>query len=940
MGGICSITGLTNFCTGTLTCLLSPINRCVDLITYISWFFGLIWTLFSGIWSFIQRQLFDNLTSCVPPLWEAIGKGGSKFLNRFGGFTDKIRANVWFVDRVSALVASVLRISAKVWEVSVKATTLLPWIPTLLFWYTFWYFTGTAGLLLPVFVTDASLRVDTVVTAVVTIGNIFLVFQGYVNFILNILRPFLNVITSFFMSIIVQFARSISLVGTAIDDNRRADARNLEQDASFYSANPTFAQLEQIWGSLLSSFAFTFAVGLQVALIIYTWFSRYAQILFTIINALGTGGFLSGVCFAKSPGCGILTLIRGIFLVIGLDIGSCSAKDLRGLPCECSTAQGGPYKTDTSCRPPTYSCRQNANGLWVETKSEEVSVLEGTKITEKVGPIKEVVCARSTPSGIRRQQARRLLDNLDDCTESCLYEHGLSFAFVKCGDETFLRGDCDGGKHRRLEGELWKEHLKKFKKHSNTRETFRPPPEPQSPAEKPETITREDFIKKIQQIEDSPSPGGFLLEGCNTGGAEGIGYQDFAWRTACIVVKSAALKIPRGLSHSLPTKQLGHIWRGLHEGHNIHQVLDNIALTHNEHFPDDELPTNHVESRRALEEMVQITHKRSLDAVELMKQINVRNLLGEAEIDDYRCPGTGVIVKSNRLSDCKAPSDEQLLEPGVAIDYALYYVTSLEQQLDPGTLLKNSLDCWLTVFENPARNPGSIQGLANAIATGNEDQFIYCFPAFGKLPYPGKFTFSWNQFVKDQCQPRPGIDGTIYPCENAQYDDTLNVVNCYDKWTTFAPQCLIVRLYNSWIALQWLITRAPIGWFNSIWATIWSLAGASDQVVNAFSPQQAEGGRSDSLNWLLFFLHFYSLIWLALFILVPFYLAWAYFRLPIYVLIKQIGVEIGGACCGKQKGSVYNWCRRRGCIPGKRELDKHDRNNKLALDIITKAFTA
>jgi hypothetical protein len=501
-----------------------------------------------------------------------------------------------------------------------------------------------------------------------------------------------------------------------------------------------------------------------------------------------------------------------------------------------------------------------------------------------------------------------------------------------------FQGDCEGegGQHRRLEGELWKEHLKKFKRHSNMQVSVKPPPQPQTPVDKPQMITREQFIKKLQETEKYPPPSSFLLQGCDeptTGG-----YEDFAWRTACLVVKSAALKLPHELS--LPTKQIGHIWRGLQADHNLHQILDALAETHNEHFPEDALPTNHVESRRTLEEMIHVTKRRSLEAVEILKQINVRNLLGEANVGDYRCPGSGVIVKSNRLSDCKAPTDEQLLQPGVAIDYALYYVTAWEQQLDPGTLLKNALDCWIKVSENPSSDPGSLQGLLNSAITGNDDQFIYCFPAYAKLPYPGKFTFSWNQFVKDQCQPRPGIDGTIYPCKNAQYDDTLNVVNCYDKWTTFAPQCAITRLFNSWIAIQWLITRGPIWWFNSIWATIWSLAGASDQVINAFSPQQAEGGRSDSLNWLLFFLHIYSLIWLVLFILVPFYLAWAYFRLPIYVLIKQIGVEIGGACCGKQKGSVYNWCRRRGCIPGKRELDKHERNNKLVLDMFKTALEA
>jgi hypothetical protein len=834
-------------------------------------------------------------------------------------------------------VASVLRISGKVWEVSVKATTLLPWIPTLLFWYTFWYFTGTAGLLLPVFVTDASFRVDAVVSGGVSVANIAVSFQGYIIFIINLLRPLLNAISAFVMGIVVDFARSVSLVQSAVNGR---GARALDQTAAFYSTDPTFENLERIWESGLSQFFYFIALYLQVILIVYTFTKRFAVLIIGLITSVGVGGFLGGACFAKSPGCGILTLIRGIFLIIGLDIGSCSAKDLTGLPCECSTAQGGPFKTDTSCRPPTYSCQRQSDGLWVETKFEETSIGKFIQTDKKPNAIKEIACARSAPSGTRsQQQGRRLLYNIDECTESCLYEYGSSFAFVKCGEETFLRGDCDDGKHRRLEGELWKEHLKKFKKHSNIRQTFGPPPEPQSPVEKPNIITKEDFLKKIQEVEDSPSPGGFLLEGCNESTGAG-GFQDFAWRTACLAVKSAALKIPRGLSHTLPTKQLGHVWRGLQEDHNIHQILDNIALTHNEHFPEDDLPTNHVETRRALDEMVQMTHKRSLEAIELIKQLNVRNLLGEAEADDYKCPGTGVIVKSNQLADCKTPTDQQLLEPGVAIDYLLYNVATLEQQLDPGTLLKNALVCWLTVFENPARNPGSLQGLANALATGKEDQFIYCFPAFAKLPYPGKFTFSWNQFVKDQCQPRPGIDGTIYPCQNAQYDDTLNVVNCYDKWTTFAPQCAISRLYNSWIALQWLITRAPIQWFNSIWATIWSLAGASEQVVNAFSPQQAEGGRSDSLNWLLFFLHIYSLIWLVLFIIVPFYLAWAYFRMPLYVLIKQIGVEIGGACCGKQKGSAYNWCRRRGCIPGKRELDKHSRDNKLLKEVIENAFTA
>jgi hypothetical protein len=290
---------------------------------------------------------------------------------------------------------------------------------------------------------------------------------------------------------------------------------------------------------------------------------------------------------------------------------------------------------------------------------------------------------------------------------------------------------------------------------------------------------------------------------------------------------------------------------------------------------------------------MELTKRRSIQAVETIKEINLRRLIEEpASPKTYYCSWNDQFVPLNNLKQCTFPTREQFLLPSTVIDYSLYWVTSLEQQLDPAILFRNVAECWSAIFENPSIDPGTLAGAIAALQTtatnGPLPQFRYCFPMYAHIDYPGTFTFSWNKFVEDECKPRPAPTGTVYPCQRSHYDDSPKVVDCTTPWTTFAPVCVETRLYNSWIATQWLITRAPIYWFSSTWATIMSMAGASPAVVNAFSAEEAQGNRSDELNWFLFAIHVYSLLWLVFFILIPLYLIWAYLGGPLRVVVTYV----------------------------------------------------
>lgn len=904
-------------CTGWIEWILQPLE-----LLYFIW--GLFWTfvvspslvLLGCIYTGLSYTLNFFFSRCQNSLSNPVGGAGGRFLIKFGGYVEKIKSRYPGLKQLSKLIGSILEVTGEAWEVTVKGSTgLLSWAFTMFLGWLFWYLTGTSGLLAPVYINEVSLVLDSIITGFIALGNVFLQLQGWLIFVLNLFRIPLNAISSFLMGVVVSITQSISLVQSAAEQGDRRQGRELSQANAFYSRDETFDVLEQIWNLGLSKFIYTITLIFQVGVLLYSFFSKFGVFLLTFLTVIGVGGLEHAACCSTAPLCCAKTIVRGLILIIGIDIGSCNRGELNNALCICTTAQGGQFKVDASCELPRYSCRFT-NGEWVETKTEQLNIdgpLDG-KVTETLrGPIQQLVCARSRPTGTVSSQSGGRRTLFEDCVETCIYHHGSSFSITRCGEETFFKGDCDDkGRHRRLEGELWKAHLKKFKKHSDIPITLRAaPPEPQTlNEESSQRITREHFIRKLQEVESKPPPASFLLDGCAPGHGD-VGYEDFAWRTACLVIKGLALKLPQG--GSLPAKQLSHVWRALKEEHDIHQVLDNLAQTHNEHFPEDELSTNHVKTRRELEGAINTAKRRSTEAVELLKKANIRNLLGESTAEDYRCPGSGEIVKKNELSKCKVPTDEQLLKPGVAIEYGIYLITSWEQQLDVGTLLKNGLSCWITVFNNPSLNPGGIQGIIAALGGKSEDEFVYCFPAFKRLPYPGKLTFSWNQFVQDECKPVPGIDGTIHPCKLSHYSDSLNVINCYDKWTTFAPQCVETRLYDSWLGLQWLITRAPIGWFNSLWATLMQLFGASPSVVNAFSPHAAEGGRSDNLNWFLFWIHIYSLIWLLLFILLPLYLYWAYFWKGTLIILR--GVQRGflsgiyaflGYCCGCCKFNKSN----------------------------------
>jgi hypothetical protein len=251
---------------------------------------------------------------------------------------------------------------------------------------------------------------------------------------------------------------------------------------------------------------------------------------------------------------------------------------------------GGPFATGRQCPIPRYICSSLPNGLWVETTEESGK----TPFTSPPNKVKQQACR----NWVKQQQRGRGLSDTE-CIHYCVKEEGNQWLFLKCGNDARLTSDtCNG---RRLEGELWQAHLDKYKfKHPEENVSpYQPEPPPITQKEK---ITKEEFIRKIREIENEQSD--VVDLDCRV--EEGDSFEDWFYRATCIGLKLLSKQLLTvDIVKSLPVKHIMTIHRVLlHENFTFPMLLDEVADTHNEHHGRTLLYNQHQELRERFKEAI------------------------------------------------------------------------------------------------------------------------------------------------------------------------------------------------------------------------------------------------------------------------------------------------------------------------------------------------
>jgi hypothetical protein len=855
------------------------------------------------------------LYSCMRPAVKQFGESTSQLGSLLGGYVKKTGKWVkgarqkWCIccncafditgslleilsDAFNAFLGRVKDPNGK--TVSSNVFGLITWAFLYTILFIFWIIAGPSGLGIPLYIQQTSEFIGDFIEFLINLTNGILIIVGALFFVLNVTRPFLNQFIYFFVQLFLFTIGDVISPPFRNDPRANGSGRTLQgvyDPASVYTAS-TALVFSYIHGFLVVLSQIT---GLFV--VIFKVLSKFGLFLLVLLKGFASIGLFLGVCCASAPFCCARTFFRDLIQLIGVDIGQCNSSETAGMQCSCSRAEGGPLAADVSCQAPSYACKFDASsGNW-----QEYTVIQTNDpknpvetISGRSNPDIKIACTNSLRSG-ESSSGRRVLQKEEEvCQDSCLLDgRGQSFSLVRCGEDVYLKGDCLKNTPRRLEGELWKEHLKKLKHHNIQNLKRQPPPlsgefRKISKNEIKKRITREEFVRFLQENEESKTPESILYE-CDDHNKEDSSFENIVWRLHCVGLKKVNEKINNvGDLALLPLKHVAHVQRYLSSNDDVTfmHLLDNIAKTHNEHFPGD-LREDHHETHRKLTEMGETIKKRSLEAIENLKRLNARQLLNAPDPKFYTCPCSNQVVKRGELDKCRQPTQEELEQGGCFARMLLYQVNVFGENFSFETIVKNTIQCFRSIQTFPELNPASLQGIEKEYR-GEYSNLRYCFPMFAPLDYPGTFKFSWSEFVQSQCKPRPGISGTFFPCKGGLYDDSEDVFNWTEMWLSFIPKCVLVRLYNAWCCMQWLFTRLPIQWFDTIWGTIMAFFGASLSVQNAFSPTYASQGLPDGTNWFLFSIHSFSLLWFLIFVLIPLYLFWTYFYVPLWIIISGI----------------------------------------------------
>jgi hypothetical protein len=712
-------------------------------------------------------------------------------------------------------------------------------------------------------------------TAVANVGVVIDGFNAFLNLIMyflsnsvmftNGISPFANLFTGAAMKTLLYSLKEVIQTFDLLSDAGGA-GRKLEAQVPFFQpveeSQIPFKLGETIIHSLIV-IPLEFVGGiLAFANLFFTVVGGIAADLIKLIASVSIGSITSiPCCFTNGPafGCCLLNYVIGFFSAIGISFPKCKGTDLTGVNCKCDVMYGGPFATGRQCPIPRYICSSLPNGLWVETTEESGK----TPFTSPPNKVKQQACR----NWVKQQQRGRGLSDTE-CIHYCVKEEGNQWLFLKCGNDARLTSDtCNG---RRLEGELWQAHLDKYKfKHPEENVSpYQPEPPPITQKEK---ITKEEFIRKIREIENEQSD--VVDLDCRV--EEGDSFEDWFYRATCIGLKLLSKQLLTvDIVKSLPVKHIMTIHRVLlHENFTFPMLLDEVADTHNEHHGRTLLYNQHQELRERFKEGTVKLSERTLQHIDKMKELRGRVLDTVPNNNKYLCPDGTTYVPLDETCTCPMPSKDEFGSIAVVLRYIAFTTTCIQYTFDPRQTLLNLVSCWQAIVDNPESDPTNLKNIP-LLMFGVLDwsKMRVCFPIIPELPYPPLFGWNWRKYVEQNCETSVGPTGTMFHCICPQYDSS-GVVNYGSMCATFIGQFECSRLKDTWIFFQFFITQVPFfnTFINTVWQGVWGFIRVSNEKswLLAFDPTYAMYGMTFNSNLLCMFLNIGSPIWTTIVIILP-----------------------------------------------------------------------
>ena len=722
--------------------------------------------------------------------------------------------------------------------------------------YLFWYFFSDPLLAMGANTVVAVGTVDVISDGLEGLFNFLAVVANILLLIANSIRPLYLVVMG---SLSKSLAQTVSLFLINTDAFLGGDERILKTNTFLGEVDNSYQFIEHIVTLILlpicsvldTVLVFTNLLYglLQNVLLEFTILLAKWTTTFTPIQTPSSGRSLASatvnpilyiICsISSTPAffCVVRSLFRDLFLFVtlsALDIGLCKPSDLPGdTLCKCSNVYGGPFNIQQSCPPPHYGCILKPKGIWEEVIITYATLSKETTVTTLAsGPDHDKVC-----KAFIRQSAQKGR-SLESCSDSyCWQEGDTEWLFEQCGQARLIGSDCRN--QRKLEGELWRAHLKKYnKRHPENRVLPSPPIKPPVIEEAPERMRGEDFMAKLAEVEQLPLSSRVHLD-CPTIWDPNLDFLHLMWRTGCLILKVID-------NHAFPDLTAPLEGRKLFETPtSIHHFMDQLAHLNN-NFSSNQLPTTH-------EADFQV-RKRQLDEV---REHITRNLQApRRKLEDlqdlpglYLCPG-GEYVPRDQLSDCPMPTNWTSL---TTVRYAFYTLSSLEVTVDIVFLLQSALSCFDSYSIDPDTDPTVVSNIA-LWATGSRpaDSFVYCPPLYPPIPYIPPITWSFSEFVGTQLCAIP-IGGES-PCACQQYNAGVSPQAAFDfnqPWTPISKEYIRVRLYKAGIAFQYMFTRIiqfPDAYWQLIATNIPFTGNPSEGFVKAFNPTYALYGLTEEVN--------------------------------------------------------------------------------------------
>jgi hypothetical protein len=889
------------------------------LVTLLNWLKTIILFVFSteiSIITYLRTGLLFFI-NCFAKDGEALLKSiETNVFKRFQGFTSslKTRSSVgekrnflfkccgYLYNGILSLLESILSLLSSSDEVVAKVFSLLYSLFWLSIFYLLWYFVGAPTLLaaqsLSLFTSNVGVAVD----GFIAFGNILIGFFSYLILIFNSFSPFSNLLAGFTIKGVFLFLLNETLQTLQISRELGERGRRglIEEDNPIFSdtTEDGFMIAQQVLNGILLAPMGVVAVILTTMEAIFHAVSGFIfEVVKFIQGIFDPAQFFSiGCCFTTAGGfgCCVRNLIQAVVAILGITLPKCTSAGMDGASCRCSVTYGGPFDIGIgTCAKPQFFCATDvASGIWTETKQvQSVIGLNFPTITvSATGKSKQVVC-----KNFLRQEKRagRKLDTEfaeADCVNYCITEGGDSWLFLKCKNTIALQSDTCSG--RRLEGELWKAHLEKYK-FKNPHHEIAPFKDLAITSITPQVkITKEEFLEKIKSVEQNEYSN--LEIECKP--ETGKLFEDQFYRASCIVLKliaDGAVKFgsSSSIQSSLLFKQAQTVHRVLQENATMPYLLDEIADTHNDHFQETIIFNGHRRLFDSLEESKGIARRRIEETVERMRSLQVAEGV-PLNTDKYLCPDGITYTPLTEKCTCKMPTATQFGNIATVIRYFFYSISCVEYNLDPRELIVGITSCWQTLSENPEKDPTLIANIVQLISGQKTwEDMIVCFPIAAPISYPQIIVWDWRKFITQSCQPTVGPERTEYHCICTQYP-TSGIFNYNTMCATFIGEFECARLYGTWIWFQFLITKIPFFnvFMNTVWQSFWGVVQISTAPgwIFAFDPTYAAYGQSEGTNFFCFLLHLGLPLWFFTFFLGPGWIFYSHLYSPLLALTKNV----------------------------------------------------